>query len=178
MASSKPPTPKTTQGTTRVDTTVKTTERRDTTPYYPTDSSASTKNYDTTTKKQDPTATTMYPSTTRNTTRPTPDPSTHKPNPDLNCYGHFTYKEGHNIIVDGKYNRHHDPLECEISCYDVTDCRFWKFTGGNGLEQGFCELNSGEPLGHAEVIGQKDVKLINTGNKTYCEFPPNHHHPH
>ena len=77
----------------------------DTTPYYPT------------TKNTYPT-TYIYPTTTeRPTPKPSPAPSTHKPNPDLNCYGHFTYKEGHNIIVDGKYNRHHDPVECEISCY-------------------------------------------------------------
>merc|ERR1711963_1093225 len=148
-----------------------TTERRDTTPHYTTfihtDPTATTKNYDTTTNR------------IATTERPTPEPSPHKPNPDLNCYGHFTYKEGHNIIVDGKNNRHHNPVECEISCYDVTDCRFWKFTGGNGLEKGFCELNSGEPLGHAEVIGQRDVKLIDPGYKApYCEFPPNHHHHH
>ena len=61
----------------------------------------------------------VYPTTgqTYDPTDYTPAPSTHKPNPDLTCYGHFTYKEGHNIIVDGKYNRHHDPEECEISCY-------------------------------------------------------------
>ena len=61
----------------------------------------------------------------------------------------------------------------------VTDCRFWKFTGGDGLEKGFCELNSGEPLEHNQVVGQRDVKLIDDGYKApYCEFPPNHHHHH
>ena len=60
----------------------------------------------------------------------------------------------------------------------VTDSRFWKFTN-NGIQKGFCELNSGEPLNQGEVIGQKDVKLIDPGFKEpYCEFPPNHHHPH
>ena len=73
-----------------------------------------------TTERWDPTTTKhVYPTTgqTYDPTDYTPAPSTHKPNPDLTCYGHFTYKEGHNIIVDGKYNRHHDPVECEISCY-------------------------------------------------------------
>ena len=76
--------------------------------------------YPTTTEKVYPTTTEKVYPTTRFYNASTIDPwitTTHKPNPDLNCYGHFTYKEGHNIIVDGKYNRHHDPEECEISCY-------------------------------------------------------------
>ena len=90
----------------------------DTTPYptYPTTLKTTVK----TTQRVDPSTSHIdYPTTgkTYHPTDYTPVPSTHKPNPDLTCYGHFTYKEGHNIIVDGKYNRHHDPVECEISCY-------------------------------------------------------------
>ena len=83
-----------------------TTVRRDTTPYYTTKRTEwpSTKNYDTTAK-------TAYP------TDYTPMPSTHKPNPDLTCFGHFTYNEGHNVILPGEFNRHHNPIECESSCW-------------------------------------------------------------
>ena len=30
--------------------------------------------------------------------------------------GHFTYKEDHNIIIDGEDDRHKNALECELAC--------------------------------------------------------------
>ena len=48
----------------------------------------------------------------------------------------------------------------------------------NGEHKGYCELNRGTPLNHGEVVGQRDVKLINIGNGPYCLFPPNNHHTH
>ena len=44
--------------------------------------------------------------------------TTHHPHPPTNatCYGHFIYKEEHNIIVDGEDDRHKNPDECEFAC--------------------------------------------------------------
>ena len=44
--------------------------------------------------------------------------TTHQPHPPTNatCYGHFIYKEEHNIIVDGEDDRHKNPDECEFAC--------------------------------------------------------------
>ena len=58
----------------------------------------------------------------------------------------------------------------------ITDCRFWKYTM-NGEHKGYCELNRGTPLNHGEVVGQRNVKLVNTGKGPYCYFQP-HNHPH
>ena len=59
----------------------------------------------------------------------------------------------------------------------ITDCRFWKYTM-NGEHRGYCELNRGTPLNEGEVVGQRNVKLIDTEKGPYCWFPPNNHHPH
>lgn len=58
----------------------------------------------------------------------------------------------------------------------ITECRFWKYTM-NGDHKGYCELNRGTPLNHGEVVGQRNVKLVNTGKGPYCYFQP-HNHPH
>merc|ERR1712018_62103 len=141
-----------------------------TNPYYPTTHGP----YPTTTHAPYPTYTTTpyYP-----TTYP-PKPTTVPP-PTEHCYGHFIYKEEHNIIVDGEDDKHKGPYECEYACTMITECRFWKFTM-SGEHAGYCELNRGTPLNHGEVVGQRNVKLVETqdGKGPYCWFPPNNHSPH
>ena len=71
-----------------------------------------------------PDTTTGQPRTTTHrpytTTRPlvttTHPQQTTSPNEIEHCYGHFTYKEDHNIIIDGEDDRHKDALECELAC--------------------------------------------------------------
>ena len=60
----------------------------------------------------------------------------------------------------------------------ITGCRFWKYTM-EGKHTGYCELNRGTPLNDGEVIGQRNVKLVNNqdGNGSYCWFPPNNEGP-
>ena len=60
----------------------------------------------------------------------------------------------------------------------ITGCRFWKYTM-EGKHTGYCELNRGTPLNEGEVIGQRNVKLVNDhdGNGSYCWFPPNDDEP-
>merc|ERR1719400_582854 len=116
-----------------------------------------------------PTSSNPYPS---NGTTPHPNP-----HHNATCYGHFIYKEEHNIIVDGEDDRHKNPDECEFACTMVTECRFWKYTM-NGEHKGYCELNRGTPLQEGEVVGQRNVKLIGSGKGSYCVFPPNDHHHH
>merc|ERR1711962_1905367 len=94
---------------------------------------------------------------------------------NVSCFFHTIYKEKHNIIMEGDENIHETPEQCETSCYVITHCKFWKFSHSTG----FCELSSGTPLDHGEVMGQKDVKLIETqGKEPICEFPVHHHPPH
>merc|ERR1712064_180359 len=99
-----------------------------------------------------------------------PHPTTPKPD-NVTCYGHYIYKEEHNVIVDGEDDRHKSVYECEFACTVITECRFWKFTM-NGEHRGYCELNRGTPLEHGEVVGQRNVKLIDgiPGKEPYCEF--------
>ena len=59
----------------------------------------------------------------------------------------------------------------------ITECRFWKFTM-HGEHAGYCELNRGTPLNYGEVVGQRNVKLIDTPIGSKCLFEPNHHGPH
>jgi len=113
-----------------------------------------------TTRDPYPTSHNPYPSPS-----PTPDPY---PNNNATCYGHFIYKEEHNIIVDGEDDKHKSPEGCEFACTLVTECRFWKYTM-KGEHEGYCELNRGTPLNEGEVVGQRNVKLIGP----YCIFPPN-----
>merc|ERR1712198_622300 len=119
-----------------------------------------------TTRDPYPTSHNPYPSPS-----PTPDPH---PNNNATCYGHFIYKEEHNIIVDGEDDRHKNPDECEFACTMITECRFWKYTM-NGEHRGYCELNRGTPLQEGEVVGQRNVKLIDSVLGPYCFFPPNNH---
>ena len=46
---------------------------------------------------------------------PSPPWTTLPPRP-VNCYGHYIYKEEHNIIVDGEDDRHNSVEDCEFSC--------------------------------------------------------------
>ena len=55
----------------------------------------------------------------------------------------------------------------------ITGCRFWKYTV-TGEHAGYCELNRGTPLNEGEVIGQRNVKLMNDGKGSFCSFPPNY----
>ena len=55
------------------------------------------------------------------TTRWPTEPTTHQPwttstPKNEHCYGHFTYKEDHNIIIDGEDDRHKNANECEFVC--------------------------------------------------------------
>ena len=55
------------------------------------------------------------------TTTAAPEPTTHQPwttstPKNEHCYGHFTYKEDHNIIIDGEDDRHKNANECELVC--------------------------------------------------------------
>ena len=70
---------------------------------------------ETTTRK--PRTTTHRPYTTTRQPVPTTQqqPTTSPPEAE-HCYGHFTYKEDHNIIIDGEDDRHKDALECELAC--------------------------------------------------------------
>ena len=51
-----------------------------------------------------------YPSSTHYPYSTTEQPTTE------HCYGHYIYKEEHNIIVDGEDDRHTNPEECELAC--------------------------------------------------------------
>ena len=69
----------------------------------------------------DPTRSTgpWWPTTTEPwwpTTQPWPPWTTTSPDENDNCYGHFIYKEEHNIIVNGEDDRHNSPEECEQAC--------------------------------------------------------------
>ena len=48
----------------------------------------------------------------------------------------------------------------------------------HGEHAGYCELNRGTPLNYGEVVGQRNVKLMDTPIGSKCLFEPNHHGPH
>merc|ERR1712064_246408 len=166
-------------GTTTYDPWDTTTTGRPTTTRYPTTYPPTTpRPYSTTTNRPTTTWNPPASTTTRHPSTPTYPPTKTTPEPsNEHCFGHFIYKEEHNIIVDGEDDRHKDVYECEYACTMITDCRFWKYTMG-GEHKGYCELNRGTPLNHGEVVGQRNVKLVPTPYGPYCWFEPNDGHPH
>ena len=68
-----------------------------------------------TTTKRPPYSSTWFPWSTTTSRRPWSTDTTKKPETE-HCYGHFIYKEEHNIIVDGEDDRHKNPEECEFAC--------------------------------------------------------------